>query len=51
MNIMLSMPTSEGPQWMVFLLPIVALLLIVEGTKRFIHWMKHRSANKHETEV
>jgi|GEM_PF-4226079 hypothetical protein len=51
MSIYLSMPTSDGPQWMFFLLPIVVLLLVYEGSKRLIHYIKSHKRNKISTEI
>jgi hypothetical protein len=51
MSIYLSMPTSDGPQWMFFLLPIVALLLVYEGSKRLVNYIKHHKRNRPSTEI
>jgi hypothetical protein len=51
MNQLLSMSAPDGPQWMFFLLPILALLLIYEGGRRAIHFFKQHKRNKQSTEI
>lgn len=50
MKFLLDLPGSDVPDWLLFLIPLVALVLVVQGGKMLYNWyeQKHlRHGNKH----
>jgi len=47
MAIFLMLPGSPIPDWLVFLAPVVALLLLIQGAQSLRHWYKQRLAHHH----